>query len=77
MWTTVAQYAQLYEAHLARARLESEGLEVMIADEHTVTLQSLYADALGGVRVQVLDEDADRARAILEEDRSQLLDDDG
>lgn len=76
MWTTIARYALTYEAHLARARLESEGIEALIADEHTMALQSLYADALGGARLQVRDEDADRAQAILDEDRSGLLDED-
>ncbi len=76
MWTTIARYALTYEAHLARARLESEGIEVLIADEHTMALQSLYADALGGARLQVRDEDVERARAILDEDRSGLLEDD-
>ena len=76
MWTTIARYGQLLDAQLARARLEAEGIEALIPDEHAVSLQSLYTDALGGARVQVLDADAARATAILNEDRSTALDED-
>ncbi|MFE8070912.1 DUF2007 domain-containing protein [Marinobacteraceae bacterium S3BR75-40.1] len=72
-WITVARFSMLHEAHLARARLESEGVDVLLPDEHTLTLQQFYVDALGGLRLQVPEADCERAEAILREDRSNLL----
>jgi hypothetical protein len=61
----VAACARPVEAHLARCRLEAEGIEAFVADEHIVSLQWLYSAAVGGVKVQVRLRDAARARAIL------------
>ena len=53
-----------YQAELARAFLESHGLGAVVFD----TQSSAYSDgALVGVRVMVLDEDLDEARALLKE----------
>ncbi len=63
---TVAACAQPVEAHLLRCRLEAEGVDAFVADEHIVSLQWLYSAAVGGVKVQVHARDAERARGILE-----------
>ena len=73
MLTSVARYSLPYEAHLARARLESEGIPAFVADEHTINMQWLYSDALGGVRLQVPEPWALRALSVLAEDREQVL----
>jgi hypothetical protein len=73
-WVTISQYSLPYEAHLDRARLESEGITAVIADEHTISMQWMLSDALGGVRLRVQDEDLARAEEILAEDRSDLVD---
>lgn len=73
MWVTVASFSLPYEAHLARARLEAEGLTVWVADEHTISMQWLYSNALGGVKVNVREGQELRALDILAEDRSDLL----
>ncbi|WP_111495422.1 MULTISPECIES: DUF2007 domain-containing protein [Marinobacter] len=73
-WVTVARYSLPFEAHVARARLDSEGVDATVADEHTIGMQWLYSDAMGGVRLQVRAEDEFRARAILAEDRSDVVD---
>ena len=63
---TVGSYTYPFEAHVARGRLEAEGIPAYVADEHTINMYSLYSVAMGGVRVQVPDEYAERARAILQ-----------
>jgi hypothetical protein len=74
---TVGRFREVWEAHLARAELESEGIFAHVADEQMVTMNWLYSNALGGVRLQVPAMEADRAREILS-DRVEfvILDDD-
>lgn len=70
---TVATFSFPYEAHIARAKLESEGIPAFVVDEHTINAQWLYSQAMGGVRVQVPNEHAYRASEILETDYSGVL----
>ncbi|MDG5499448.1 DUF2007 domain-containing protein [Marinobacter sp. BGYM27] len=74
-WVTIARYSLPFEAHVARARLESEGIDALVMDEHTINMQWLYSDAMGGVRLQVDEAYCQRAESILNEDRSDLVDD--
>ena len=71
---TIASYSFPYEAQIAKANLESEGMTAFIADEHTINMDWLYSNALGGVRLQVSEEDVVRARELLEQDFSELVD---
>jgi len=65
MLVTVSSHSLPYEAHLDRGRLESEGIPAFVADEHTINMQWLYSNALGGVRVQVPEQFAEQALEIL------------
>jgi rubredoxin len=62
---TVATFTSPWEAQLAKAALESEGIEVMIADENLIRLYWALSNAIGGVKVQVRPEDLERARELL------------
>ena len=62
---TVATFETPFEAEVAKGRLESEGHTVFLADAETVTANWLYSNAVGGVRVQVPEPEADQARASL------------
>lgn len=73
MLVTISRYSMPYEAHIAKARLDSEGIPAFVADEHTINMQWLYSNALGGVRLQVPAAYAESARKVLEEDREQDL----
>ncbi len=64
---TIANFSQPVEAHLLRTRLEAEGITAYLRDENLVTLDWLYSNAVGGVKVDVADEDYERALAILAE----------
>lgn len=64
---TIAAFDLAMNAHLARTILEEEGIEVFIADEFTVTANPFYTGFVGGIKVQVSEEDAPRAVAILKE----------
>jgi hypothetical protein len=70
---TVARFSLAIEAHIARAKLESEGIPAFVADEHTITAQWLYSNAMGGVRLQVPNSCANNAREILATDYTESL----
>ena len=67
---TIASFREAYAAHIAKARLEAEGIPAFVTDEHMVSVQPLYSDAIGGVKLRVPSEYAERARSIVNEDRS-------
>jgi hypothetical protein len=50
------------EAHVARSTLEAAGLDVTVINEE---LGSTLAVSTGGIRLQVREENAEEARAIL------------
>ena len=62
---TIATFSQAPQAHVLRGRLESEGIPAFLADENTVTANWLYSTAVGGVKLQVREADAARAREVL------------
>ena len=62
---TVETFTSPWEAQLARAALEAEGIDAVIADEHFLRLYGALTGTLGGVRLQVRPEDAARATDLL------------
>lgn len=63
---TVATFSYPLEANLAKAQLESEGIFSFVADEHMASMNWLYSNSTGGVRLQVSKADAETARQILD-----------
>jgi hypothetical protein len=64
---TVATFSKPEEAHMLRLRLEAGGVPAYIQDENMVQTDWLYSNAIGGVRVQIDEDDVDRAKEILED----------
>jgi hypothetical protein len=64
---TVASYTFPHQAHFVKLRLEAEGIPVYLADELTVTMDWLLANAIGGVKVQVPSRHARWARRLVAE----------
>ncbi len=62
---TVARFSHVAEAHVVKARLQALGMPAFVADEGIVTMNWLWSNAVGGVRVQVRRADAARAEQIL------------
>ena len=60
---TIATYRNLMSAELAKTRLEFYAIKAMIADVFSYTLG--YGSIIDGVRLQVPDADAERAKEIL------------
>lgn len=63
----VATYYRVDEAHFARACLEGAGIAAHLRDEHTVTTDWGLANAVGGVRLEVADDDFDAACQVLDD----------
>lgn len=55
------------DLYIIKGRLESEGIQCFLKDELTVQAYNLYSNAVGGVKLQVLEEDVEKARGILAE----------
>lgn len=64
---TIANFPDLISAELAQSLLEAEGIESTIPEENIAGLDWRWATALQGIRLQVADEDAGAARALLAE----------
>lgn len=62
---TIATFPDALKAQIMRGRLEAEGIPAYIADEHTITNQPFLYMAYGGVRLQVAEQDRNRAQAVL------------
>ncbi|MDR2214292.1 MAG: DUF2007 domain-containing protein [Nevskiaceae bacterium] len=67
MLVTVATYSFPHEAHIAKGQLEAVDIPAFVADEHTINMQWLYSNAMGGVRLQVPEEFAAQAIEVLKE----------
>jgi hypothetical protein len=63
---TLRFYPFLHEALIAREMLEAEGIHALVPDEHTISMDWLYRNAIGGIRLQVRSGDAARANEILD-----------
>ena len=72
---TIATFSKPEEAHLFRTRLEAVGIPAYVQDEHFVQMDWFYSNAIGGVRVQIADEDVDAAKEFLAADTPQNSDD--
>lgn len=65
--TTILIRTYPHELAAPRAMLETLGIPTFTANEFTAHVQPFYSQAIGGVELQVYEEDAMRARTILEE----------
>jgi hypothetical protein len=64
----LTSFGKAEEAHLLRARLEGSGIAAYVRDENIVTADWLYSGAVGGVKVEVQDEDFEAASDLLRND---------
>lgn len=64
---TVESFSDPLEAHIAKGRLEAEGIQAFVADEHHIWANWMMSHALGGVRVQVASENIDDAKRIMDQ----------
>ncbi len=65
---TIKQYNQIMEAHIIKSKLEAEGINCFLQDESLVSINWLYANAIGGVKLQVCASDVEKAIKIINEE---------
>lgn len=64
---TLATFDTIAQAHVAKGELEAIGVRAFLTDEETVGMLWHFANALGGVKIQIAEEDSERAVALLRE----------
>ncbi len=62
---TVATFDQVVQAQMAADALRDAGIDVSVADAELVSMDWLLSAAVGGIKVQVREDDAERAVAEL------------
>lgn len=63
--STIRQYRDQTEASMARSVLESAGIPCFLRDENTIRIDWLWSNLMGGIRLQVAEEDVEAAEAVL------------
>jgi len=64
---TIKTFTYSHEAVIIRSRLEADGIRCFVQDELTTQIHPFMSSAIGGVKLQVRDEDAEEAIAMLKE----------
>ncbi len=65
VWVTVERFRDLSSAIVARGALEAADIPCFLRDENTVRLDWQISNFIGGMRLQVQDQDASAALAVL------------
>jgi hypothetical protein len=55
------------DAHMLKSKLESEGVLCYLQDEHTISIDPLYSNAVGGIKLRIKEEDIEKTKLILQE----------
>ncbi len=63
---TIKTYETYIAAQIVKGRLEDDGIECFLKDEESVTMYWLWSNALGGVKLQVKQEDETLAKNKIE-----------
>ena len=63
---TISTYSSAIDAHLAKNKLESEGILAFLFDENMVSLNPLYNISVGGIKLKTLQSDRAQALAVLD-----------
>ena len=66
-WEKIQTFMYPQDAYLAKALLESNGIEVFLKDEMTTQVFNFYSNAIGGVKLLVPTTEAKKAFEILKD----------
>ncbi|WP_316816209.1 putative signal transducing protein [Pedobacter nyackensis] len=65
-------YYNPIEANIVKTRLIDSGVQCFLSDENTITINPLYTQALGGVKLHLFERDVETARNILQDEDVQI-----
>jgi len=57
-------FTNYIEAHILMGRMEEEGIRCWLKDENTVTINPIWTNAVGGIKLMVAKEQLERALAL-------------
>lgn len=66
-WILYDSYSDYFKANLMLSKLQQEGFNCFLENENTVTNDPMLGNAIGGIRLMVLQKDADAILAIQKE----------
>jgi hypothetical protein len=64
-FVTIAVFQYPAEAYVLKAKLEAYDIPVFLRDEFTVQSHNFYSNAVGGVKLQVMESDVDKAKDLI------------
>jgi len=62
---TLTRYTFYHEYLIVKSKLESEGIEVVLRDDYSITLDPMLSNASGGIKLEVKASQAEKALAVL------------
>ena len=65
MFTQIRSYDNYIPANMILSRLEQEGIRAYLQDEHTVTIDPIISNAIGGIKLMVLTDQLERAIQLM------------
>lgn len=69
---TIKIFDNYITAHIYKSRLEAEGIVCFLKDENTVTMHWLWSNAIGGIKLQVLETEKEKAEQLLQEEEEEI-----
>jgi len=69
----VRSYDNYIPAHIAMGRLKEENIVCHLQDEHSVTIDPFLSNAIGGIKLMVSENQAQRALDLLNSDDIQTF----
>lgn len=63
----IQAYQNYVDAHIIKGRLEEAGINCWLKDEHTVTTNPIWTNAIGGIKLMVVEEQLKEAVSLLQE----------
>jgi predicted RNA-binding Zn-ribbon protein involved in translation (DUF1610 family) len=63
----VRTFDNYFLANITLTKLQNCGIECYLKDEHTVTMDPILSNAIGGIKLVVKEEEAEEARQLLQQ----------
>ncbi len=65
-WIKANSYNDYFKANIALTKLQNEGIEAMLADENSVTINPMLGNVIGGIKLMIKEEDIELVNTIFQ-----------